>query len=334
MAASYEVFAPFVRQGPFKFFSEVAELRIKVYEHLLTDTRPPRLRKVENKDGLFVDVPEIVECEIHVNDLARRKERRLVLLPVSTGLSPRSKKLAKKHRFLNETSATTARLTQKVNNAIPFLETAILRTNEKTYKEALYTLYATNVFTIMFPLNEQTTPFHTLFPSGVDISRIQRLSVEVQLDPHDPQNRHVRTPWMRSTTWASFRKMTDLKFLRIVITFCDPRHAPLQADLFNRAWRRTNYYNNVMRNLIAAVPKDVVVTCGLSKEQRERGDYGGLEPVKGCVLKKIFRVYECLRGVDGDMENEAVLTLTEAGDLPVDGDGEDSEDDDGGAAAA
>jgi len=85
-----------------------------------------------------------------------------------------------------------------------------------------------------------------------------------------------------------------------------------------------------MRDLIAAIPKDVErVTWGLTNTQKQTGDYAGHEYVKSCVLRKIYKTYEGLRGVDVEVEDRRLSTLQPSvlALMPVDGDGNDSDED-------
>ncbi|KAF1953610.1 hypothetical protein CC80DRAFT_494505 [Byssothecium circinans] len=325
MAVSFKACGPFKREGIFEFKKLPQELQDIIYTLALTDTRPPRLRRVIKPNGLIKKIPEIVGFEIHLNDLARRKERReSTWKPVSTGMSKESQALARKHHFLNTTGANQARFAHKVDQMGSLLTIQMLLLNKETSEEALNIMYGTNVFTIMFPLDQQHDPFHTLFPFGVHINRIQRLRIEIQMNPSiQPHSVIMRSGWVRGTTWSSFKKMANLKHLRVVVTFRSPNFATEHAALFNGAWRRMSYYNNHMRDLIAAIPRGVNVQCGLTKEQRDRGDYGGFEPVKACVPRKIFKTYDGLRGVDCDMDENMLVDWNSAGQLQADGEGPD-----------
>ena len=75
--------------------------------------------------------------------------------------------------------------------------------------------------------------------------------------------------------------------------------------------------------LIAHIPKDIEVSWGLTREQKEVGDYGGFVYAKGCVLRKIYSTYEHIRGIDAGREN---LNWKKVGHLPIDGDGQDSDE--------
>jgi hypothetical protein len=53
------------------------------------------------------------------------------------------------------------------------------------------------------------------------------------------------------------------------------------AILFNSYWNVTTVYNDAMQALVSTIPKSIEkVTWGLTKEQKEVGDYGGCTVAK------------------------------------------------------
>jgi len=124
--------------------------------------------------------------------------------------------------------------------------------------------------------------------------------------------------------------MHDLKSLQVLVTFGVQRffnedneaHAAQEAILFNRCWRITTAYNKNMCALIAKIPKNIKPSLGLTKAQKEVGDYEGFAYAKGCVLREIYSTYEHMRGVNVGSE---YLDWRKVGHLPIDGDGQDSD---------
>ena len=246
--------------------------------------------------------------------------------------------MAKHFGFLNESSATEGRLVKPVRDIPPLLEVNILRACRQTYREGTYVLYTMNTFAVTIVNSYSTTlidcGFSARFPNGVDRSRIQHLRIELQFDDLG----RYRPGAFRDKTWSSFCKMRDLRNLQFVVTFRSERGdtaAYAYAGLFNRCWQVTNVYSNTMRDVIASIPKEVEnVKWGLTKAQKETGDYGGYHFAKGCVLRKIYKTYEGLRGTDVDMMDERPDFSRNIDHLPVNGDGHDSDEEKEGADGA
>lgn len=240
------------------------------------------------------------------------------------------------YHFLNDGDATAARLVQRVSKLPPLLETAILRACHQTFEEGIHVLYTLNTFSVILCLNIHVNPFDTRLPHGVDVSRVQRLRVEIQLfsNPQDGGPRS-RIGLFRDKTWSAFRRMVGLKYLQIIVTFGDEKAAVGLVYLFNRAWHQMPYFTNIMRDLVSAIPKGIEVQCGLTKEQKDMCNFGGFEPVKGCVLRKIFDTYERFKGVDvgiPDINMDDLLDRDAIHHLAIDGDAVDSDEENAASA--
>jgi hypothetical protein len=301
-------------ERPFRFLDMPAELRNRVYELLLTNTRDPSDRV------------------IHGNDLQRRCALRRDPSSKSKMLQRISvKEEALFYNFANSTPATKARLAKPVSGIPELLETGILQACKQTYREGKHILYTLNSFDAImehFPSRSTLSATGNEFPQGVDISRIRYLRLEVQLCKPDYS---YTTPVILRDSFAPLRNMHGLVSLQIVVTFRNEwgpdleKESIMDAALFNRCWSITTIYNEAMRSLISSIPKNVEkVTWGLTKAQKEVGDYGGIGVAKGCVLRKIWKTYEGLRGT------RTICTVNwkrrRVGHLPIDGDGEDSDE--------
>ena len=160
------------------------------------------------------------------------------------------------------------------------------------------------------------------------MSRIRHLRLEVQLCKPDYS---YTAPVIIRDGFGPLRNMHGLVSLQIIVTFRNEWGPGFEdesikdASLFNRCWSITTIYNEAMRSLISSITKSVEkVTWGLMKAQKEVGDYGGIGVAKGCVLKKIWKTYEGLRGMRSiDTVN---WRRRRVGHLPIDGDGEDSDE--------
>jgi hypothetical protein len=229
-------------------------------------------------------IPEDTRSEIHVNDLTRRKElRQRSGYGTNDGLYS-SRTL---HHFLNTTPATEARVAQRVTKLPALLETTILRVCRQTHAEAHQVMYLENTFIIMFYLHQRPRPFHTMFPSGINVSLIRSLHIEIQLNLFLAEPRYP-TAFARASTWTTFGKMPHLKTVQLVVTFHKPLD-PGEARLFAHDWRPISSCDNALQELVAAIPGHVQVQYGLTEEQTERGDYGGFDPVESSVLEKICK---------------------------------------------
>jgi hypothetical protein len=62
----------------------------------------------------------------------------------------------------------------------------------------------------------------------------------------------------------------------------------------------------------------------LTKEEKILGDFAGWYPVKGCVLREILKTYKGLQGTYLEATNHLDLSLMY--DRPIDGDGDDSDE--------
>jgi hypothetical protein len=296
----------------FPFLKLPGELRNRIYEFLLTDTRGPQ---------------DFVDPLILVNDLSRRKARREAkdIPPLSTGISKKSKQLAKKYHMLNNGEANMARLKKRVCGLPSLLETKILGVCRQTNTEGTAILFRNNVFAVIVPLRRNCEDVATWFPQGLDISRIQRLRLEVQLALTPKQS--SRESIQSMPTWGFLPPMKDLQMLQLLITFeFEPRAAQDKAN-FERFWHSTPFYRSLMQEVIAAVPKNVKVVMGLTKEEKVRSEYGGYCPVESCVLRKVYKTYGCLQGADVDVEvfNMDKAHTDRIEDYPIDGDDEDSD---------
>jgi hypothetical protein len=113
--------------------------------------------------------------------------------------------------------------------------------------------------------------------------------------------------------------MRNLKDISIAITFADAH----QADHFNRSWHGIAGFDYAMRDIISAIPKDVDVCWGFSKERKTTRDCAGWFHAKNCVMRKIWRIYGPLQGINVGLKS---LLRSTWGDGPIDGDGEDSDE--------
>jgi hypothetical protein len=185
--------------------------------------------------------------------------------------------------------------------------------------------------------------FVDALPVGTDISSIRQLRIELQLSgpkDYDPiiGPTHSEYRYFRPCIWVPFCMMRDLRSLQIFVTFRGDRqdrrssqsnNAKQSKEWFERCWRILPAYTNTMRDLVAAIPKHVeTVTWGLSKEQKVKGDYGGLTYVKGCVLRKMYSTFEGLRGTAvGEMAIPRGINRPRIDRMRIDGDGNDSDED-------
>lgn len=289
---------------PFPFLKLPAEIRNVIYELLLTNRRDPN------------------NVVIHGNDISYRRCLRYYNKREDMNFR---EDLNDRHGFMNSTSSTLARLTRPLSGIPPLLEVGILRACQQTYKEGLHILHTENYFAIIL---REKCYWEPRLPHGLKKSRIRNLRIEVQLDgPFSHKEAHI----LRTSNFYWISKMHDLKSLQILVTFrghvrfrkCDKTKAAQDAVLFNRCWRITTTYDNTMRALIASIPKGIKVSWGLTREQKEVGDYGGFAYAKACVLRKIHSTYEHMRGVDAGSES---LNWENVEHLPIDGDGQDSSD--------
>jgi hypothetical protein len=226
---------------------------------------------------------------------------------------------------VNNTASTLARLTKPISGIPPLLEVGILRACQQTHKEGSHILYTQNTFAVIL---RQGYYWKVRIPYSLNHSRIRNFRTEVQLEgPCFRDGMHV----LRTYSFYQLSEMHDLKLLQVLVTFRGHTsfhkesevQAAQHAVLFNRCWRITTAYNNTMCALIAKIPKDIELSLGLTKAQKEVGDYGGFAYAKGCVLRKIYSTYEHIRGTDVGSEN---LDWRKVGHLPIDGDGQDSDE--------
>jgi hypothetical protein len=289
---------------PFPFLKLPAEIRNVIYELLLTNRRDPN------------------DVVIHGNDLYRRHwlrdDNELEDLDII-------KVINDWQGFVNNTPSTLARLTRPVNGIPPLLEVGILRAGRQTYEEGLHILNIKNNFAAI--LREKGN-WNLHLPYGLKYSSIHNLRIELQLEgPFSHDGTHI----LRTSNFYWLSKMYDLKFLQILVTFggrglfneVGKAQAAQDAALFDRCWRITTTYDSTMRALIASIPKGIEVSWGLTREQKEVGDYGGFAYAKGCVLRKIYNTYEHMRGIDVGSGNP---DWNKVEHLPIDGDGQDSDE--------
>jgi len=301
---------------PFPFLKLPGELRNRIYELLLTDTRGPK---------------NFADPVILTNDLRRRITRRTAsafgLPPMSTGLSKKSFQLAKKFYMLNHLEMTRERLRKPVSELPLLLETAILRACRQTYSEGSALLFQKNTFAIIVRTMDRNDDLASWFPAGLDLSRVRRLRLEYQLEHiHGKTQGYSADLYGSTTPWAFIRRMTSLKTLQLVLTFSDEVEAPAKKEHFERLWHTMRLYRQLMQELIAAIPKGVEVKMGMTKEDKMRDDYGGFCPVRGSVLRKIYKTYGGIQGADVEMMSTGKVDLTCLAVYPIDGDGNDSDE--------
>lgn len=123
--------------------------------------------------------------------------------------------------------------------------------------------------------------------------------------------------------------MTELKSLQMFATFQSIESAPFQAQIVHRCWASLEYYRSAMSGLVAAIPEHVGrVNWGLTKEEKEMCNYAGFVPVKGCVLRKMYRTKGGADEMKSDIQLQALADSHLLGYLPVNGDGDDSDEED------
>jgi len=240
------------------------------------------------------------------------------------GTGTQYRKIAKQYDFCNDTQATKDRLTLRVNDLPSQVHIAILSACRQTYREGSDVLYNRNTFAIMLRPSQHEAPFGLV---NISASRIQRLRIEIQLDDIGVYFKPSRLR-PKEATWSTFRHMTGLKVLQLVVTFWDERSASKSSTYFNKCWHSIPLYYHTVQGFIAAVPKGVEFRCGLTKEDKLWGDYGAFEPVKGSVLRKAYKTFSGLQGADSEIKNEASLYPSEMDLLEIDGDGYDSDQED------
>jgi hypothetical protein len=245
---------------------------------------------------------------------------------MSTGLSKKSKQLAKKYHMLNDGDTTMARLKKRVTGLPPLLETAILRVCRQTNYEGASILYFKNVFALIVPFSRRTDELQSWFPTELDMAKIQHIRLELQL----PAYISIHNPSMSdlSAPWPFFRHLKGLKSVRLVVTFDIEVLAPKEKKRFERFWHVMSIYRHVMQEVIAAIPEGVEMKMSLTKEEKILRDYGGFCPVRGSVLRKIYRTYKGVQGADAEMVSIKNVDVARIEHYPVDGDGSDSEEDD------
>lgn len=84
-----------------------------------------------------------------------------------------------------------------------------------------------------------------------------------------------------------------------------------------------------MQELIAAIPKSVEIKMGLTKEEKMLSDHGGYCPVRASVLRKICKTYSGIQGADVDMIDARDVDVYHIEKHPIDGDGDDSDEEEG-----
>lgn len=314
---------------PFPFLRLPAELRNKIYGYVLTDNREERGFYIHHIDGSMSYFYEQIDRVILVNDVTRRIERRRIDQRYAERTEQyRARKgagLSKKYHLLNKTGVMQSRLARNLYGSLPLRETSILAVCRQMHRESQHVLYSENTFGAIVSLDEQGRPFGSWFPSGIDISLIQHLRIEIQFGLHDYSQAHQP----RAIRWSSFRRMTALTSLQIFATFQSIELAPFQAQVVHRCWASMEYYRSAMSGLIAAIPERVAcVNWGLTKEEKERCDYAGFVPVKGCVLRKMYRTKGGAGEEKSDMQLRALADSRLLGYLPVNGDGDDSDEED------
>jgi len=269
---------------------------------------------------------------ILLNDLNRRKERRTApgLPAMSTGLSNKSKQLAKRYHMLNNDESTMARLKKRVTGLPPLLQTAILRVCRQTHYEGAAILYCKNVFALIVPFARRNDTLELWFPTGLDLTRIQHIRLELQLPTYSFINTTTNTAnvYNFSAPWFFFRHITALKTVRMTLTSDNETTAHIEKKRFERFWHIMPVCRQVMQELIAAIPMGIEVKMGLTKEEKILCDYGGFCPVRGCVLRKIYRTYKGVQGADTEVLSIKVIDQALVYQYAVDGDGGDSDQED------
>jgi hypothetical protein len=153
------------------------------------------------------------------------------------------------------------------------------------------------------------------------VSRIQHLRLELQLST-PPRTAMKHLNMLKTRQWSLIRFMTELKTFRIVATFNED--IKIVRDVFYRFWYDMRCYRIIFQELIEAVPLTVEIKTGLTKEEKILGDFAGWYPVKGCVLREILKTYKGLQGTYLEATNHLDLSLMY--DRPIDGDGDDSDE--------
>lgn len=288
---------------PFPFFRLPAELRNRIYEFLLTDTRGPE---------------DFVDPVILVNDLNRRKERRALSdTPApSTGQSKKSKALGKRYHMLNDNEINIERFRKRVCELPPLLETAILRVCQQTYNEGSAIMFQGNVFALIVLMGFGGNDDATTFPEGLDLSRVQHLRLEIQLESI---GRHF------NFEWRFLRQMKALKTVSFIVTVSAEIFDDTKCRHFERLWHTMPNYRHLLQDFIAAIPRSVDVRTGLTKDEKVRKDYGGFGPVRNSVLRKAYKTYCGIQGANVDIVNDKP-GLDILHHLPIDGDGNDSDE--------
>ena len=182
--------------------------------------------------------------------------------------------------------------------ANPFLEANILRTCRQVYSEGSHILYTMNAFAVIATQDAKNhcQLFSHNFPHGLDVSRIRHLRIEFQFVP----NELYRISGTAKGIWSPFRNMQELKNLQFCVTIRSRRATIVQLWVaFHHGWRSIAKYSRTMRDIIAEIPVEIEnVSWGLTKEQKEKGDFSSKVYVKALVLREIHKTFEGSRGKD------------------------------------
>lgn len=282
----------------FLFLKLPAELRLRIYEFVLSPARRPGLTVQTPSDArgdrfvLFLAsrFPGQIEASIVAdvdaitlgNTLTLRKK-------LATGYSFSQFILYARALFINVRAkpGMAMRLHRAMHTLPPLRDTTILRVCKQIHDEARDYLYSTTTFAVITPTvtivsNTTGSPFQECFPGSIQLARIQKLRLEILLvDTTKPDYTALN---FVDEVFSSFKLMRDLVKLQVVVTYwTTPSDTPtaLQRDHLLR--------------IAQAIPAHVEVTWGMTERELEVGDYSGHNPIEGHVLREI--VDEHVRGV-------------------------------------
>jgi hypothetical protein len=101
--------------------------------------------------------------------------------------------------------------------------------------------------------------------------------------------------------------MIALKTVSFAIIFSQQDTALFRCSHFERLWHATHTCRCLLLEVIAAVPSSVNVRAGLSKNDKRRSDYGGLDPARDSTLGKAYKNYCGVQGADVEILNKATF---------------------------